>query len=109
MQGDGPGLAVGDAGPLAHDAVVLAAKTQRDLERAIGIDEHNVGRRTLSADALDTQPGGRGAVVVRDPQRRGPGRFLVVGGIRQRIERRGDFGREPAHMRFDVRTEPGLA
>ena len=68
MQGDRPGLAVGDAHPLAQHTVVLAAEAHRDLERAAGVDEEDVGLGADDADVVHPEAGGRGAVTVRDPQ-----------------------------------------
>ena len=108
MEGHRPGLTVGDAHPLAQDTVVLGAEAHRDLERAGGVDEEDVCLTADHPDVLHPEAGGRGAVAVGDPQRRRPGRFLVVGRIRQGIQRQGHPGRQPQHMGVDVRPEPCL-
>ncbi len=105
----GPGLTVGDAHPLAQDAVVLGEEAQRHLERAIGVDEDDLGLRPGYADILHLEASGRGAVTMSDPQRRRPGRILVVGRISQGVQRRWDPGRQLLHMPIDVRPEPCLA
>ena len=65
--------------------------------------------RAGHADVLHLEAGGRGAVAVRDPQRGRPGRLLVVGGIRQGVQRRRDPVRQPLHVVVDVGPEPRLA
>ena len=103
-----PRLAVGDARPLAQDTVVVGVERQRDLERAVGVDEVQVGLRARHADVLHAQAGRRGAVTVRDAQRGGPGRLVVVGGVGQGVQRSRDAGRQPLHVGVDVGPEPGL-
>ena len=39
----GPTLPVGDRHPLAQHAVVLGPEAQPDLERAVGVDQHDLG------------------------------------------------------------------
>ena len=109
MEGDRPGLKVGDAHPLAQHAVVLGVEAQRDPERTVGVDEKDVGLGADHADVLHLQPGGRGAVAVRDPQRGGAGWFIVVSGIGRGVQLRWDPGRQPRHMGVDVGPEARLA
>ena len=66
MEGDHTALPVGDARPLAQDAVLLRAERQCDLERAVDVDENDVGAGADHLDVLHLQPGGRSPVTVRD-------------------------------------------
>ena len=109
VQGDRPGLTVGDADPLPQHAVIPGAERQRDLERAVGVDEKDVGRRSDDSDVLHLQTRGRGALAVRDPQRGCAGWLVVVGRIGQWVQRRRDLGRQPLHVGLDIGREPRLA
>ena len=108
VEGDRSGLTVGDADPLAQHAVVVGAERQRDLERAVGVDEKDVGLGSDRADVLHLQAGGRGAVAVRDSQCGRPGRLLVVGRIGERVQRGWDPGGQQHHVGVDVRPEARL-
>ena len=109
VQGDRPGLTVGDAHPLAQHAVIPGVERERDVERAVGVDEEDVGLSADDADVLHLQTGGRGALAVRDPQRRCAGRLVVVGRIGQGVQRRRDPSRQPLHVGVDIGREPRLA
>ena len=52
MESDCPRLTVGDPHPLAKDAVVFGVEAHRDLERAVGVDEDDVGCGAHDADVL---------------------------------------------------------